>query len=732
MSTPGAVGYGYGRVAAGTAALIAPDTPALPEAVTSGHPGRGPRFGEDVWDLRPFVPRTTRHARIDFTTLADPIALVTAKEYLYSRLRRAVPTGLSAPSTRPVKLTGLVSEFNQLRFVLAALAAAGAPRLAQVTQEHLDAVMAGCKDSPHWARRLVQMIKHLAGHGPFLTADRLAIHPWSGRPGPAIGGSATGPENSTERIPEHIAGPLVRAAVFYVETASVDILAARAEIAALQAARAGRVRSHGATKVGLEAFIAARREAGRAIPALPLDKLHKCPDATVTVSGGVVQAPGLEMVALLAGTGDVAHLRHLLVQAGAELGYEEGGLDTAISAWPDSGVAWRPPLGMAELRRETAQLRTACWITIAYLSGMRDGEVRELGRDSAFTEPADNGRTRYKLRGRVYKDRALAGEEAEWVVLEIVHRAVAVLRQVNDDPTHLFGYTSGAKYRLMSDVPLRLASFAEHSNRLLSGPEGPFIPDGSRSGDSQAQLPMPQAGHSPDIGAEPNAEPHTGPWSFNTRQFRRTLAWHIAHQPFGVVAGAKQYKHAAIAMFEGYAGTSASGFAAEVASEEATARLDYVEELYRDWSGGGRSGGGATGAINAEFDRIQRELGDLPGTVASPARLRTMLEHLTKTLHPGVLNDCFYRRETAVCAKGAPARTRPLPMLNMCSACPNARRSRVHLGRLTLARDQSRRILGEAEARPLPPLQRAALTGHAEQLERLIAQITHTGEAHPT
>ena len=44
-------------------------------------------------------------------------------------------------------------------------------------------------------------------------------------------------------------------------------------------------------------------------------------------------------------------------------------------------------------------------------------------------------------------------------------------------------------------------------------------------------------------------------------RLRRTLAWHIARQPFGVIAGARQYHHAKLVMFEGYAGTSASGFA---------------------------------------------------------------------------------------------------------------------------------------------------------------------------
>ncbi|MFC9915193.1 hypothetical protein [Streptomyces sp. NPDC059862] len=41
-----------------------------------------------------------------------------------------------------------------------------------------------------------------------------------------------------------------------------------------------------------------------------------------------------------------------------------------------------------------------------------------------------------------------------------------------------------------------------------------------------------------------------------TRQFRRTLAWFIAHRPGGTIASALQYRHQRIQMFEGYAGTS--------------------------------------------------------------------------------------------------------------------------------------------------------------------------------
>jgi integrase len=696
--------------AAAAPAAIPRDAYVLPEHLITAVDDRGPRFGDDVWAFSAFVPRTTRHSRVDFTTLRDETAVLTAKEYLYSRMRRAIPAShLSGSGTKPLKITAVPREFLQLRVCLQTLAAMGAPRLSEVTTADLDRALAQWREHPSWATGLVGVLKHLAVHGPFLSADRLTIHPWPGRTSAAVTGRTRSAENVTDRIPEHITGPLIKAAAFYVQTASGDILTARGEITTLQANRQHRRLGHGDAEAAVEAFIARRRAAGRGIPAAPLDHLHRCPTGTMVIDG-VVQAPGQGVIELLAGTGDLSRWRHHLQAAGDELGYEQGGLDTPVSPWPDTGQPWRPRLGPWALTKELTQLRTACWLMIAYLSGMRDGEVRELGRDCAFTEPTDDGRIRYKLRGRVYKDRRLTGEQAEWVVLEIVHQAVAVLARINDDPTHLFGYRAGRKYGLMSDVPRKIGQFRDHCNKLFTNNVGtPYIPD--------------------DIGSPGGADASAGgaPWAFNTRQFRRTLAWHLAHQPFGVVAGAKQYKHAQVAMFEGYAGTSASGFAAEVAAEQAVARLDYLEDLYRDWDDGGRSGGGATARIDAEFHRIRRELDDLPGVVASPSRLRTMLTHLTKTLHPGVLGDCFYQREKAVCAQRGNAVGRPLPLLNMCSSCPNARRATVHLPRLTTARDQARQALQLAHGKTLPPLQQAALAGHAAELDELITQI-HSDE----
>ncbi|MET9434839.1 hypothetical protein [Streptomyces sp. NPDC006551] len=66
----------------------------------------------------------------------------------------------------------------------------------------------------------------------------------------------------------------------------------------------------------------------------------------------------------------------------------------------------------------------ACWIVIAYLSGMRDAEVRALTRNCATTTTSPTGRRRHMITGRVFKHRKLTGAQAEWIVLDIVHEAV--------------------------------------------------------------------------------------------------------------------------------------------------------------------------------------------------------------------------------------------------------------------------------------------------------------------
>lgn len=108
-----------------------------------------------------------------------------------------------------------------------------------------------------------------------------------------------------------------------------------------------------------------------------------------------------------------------------------------------------------------------------------------------------------------------------------------------------------------------------------------------------------------------------------------------------------------------------------------------------------------------------------------------MLAHLTKTLHPGVLNDCFFSPATAACAKAAGHTRQPLPMISTCLRCPNARRTTVHLPRLTAARDQALELQAACQAAgPVPAPQRAAITGYITDLAQLIGQINGSPASH--
>jgi hypothetical protein len=206
--------------------------------------------------------------RIDFTTITDPGHACTTREYLYSRINRGIAANQLSGTARPMKITNLYPEFNEVRIILRDLAAAGANRLAEVTREHLDQVLAGWKRCPDSAAGLVGVVRHLAAHGEFLT-DRLIITPWPGRPASQIAGRRIPRENTTARIPEDIIAPLLKSALFYVETASGDLLAARAEIAALEQARTHHQPGSGSARTALAAFIGRRRLAGRGLPALP-------------------------------------------------------------------------------------------------------------------------------------------------------------------------------------------------------------------------------------------------------------------------------------------------------------------------------------------------------------------------------------------------------------------------------------------------------------------------------
>jgi len=200
------------------------------------------------------------------------------------------------------------------------------------------------------------------------------------------------------------------------------------------------------------------------------------------------------------------------------------------------------------------------------------------------------------------------------------------------------------------------------------------------------------------------------------------VAWYIANRPFGTVAGKIQYKHASIAMFEGYAGASASGFRREVEQERALGRLDDIVEHYEDFRRGLKPTGPASVRILREFERVRYELDDFPGRVVDLGRVRAMLGHLARTLHVGFLNDCFFEPATALCLDQDRATDRSAPILTHCSPdrCPNSCITSRHLAPWKASIAEADALLANPG---LPPLQRAALIADNARKRRVVEPL---------
>ncbi|MCX4400026.1 hypothetical protein OG887_44040 (plasmid) [Streptomyces sp. NBC_00053] len=119
------------------------------------------------------------------------------------------------------------------------------------------------------------------------------------------------------------------------------------------------------------------------------------------------------------------------------------------------------------------------------------------------------------------------------------------------------------------------------------------------------------------------ADPHG---AIGTARFRRTLAWHIARRPGGLVALAVQYGHLRTTVSAGYAARGRDGIHELLDIETARATADTLTTLHDDFATDtGISGPAAHRAIHA--------------AAQAPADPRVLTSH---SLRPAVVDDTRY------------------------------------------------------------------------------------------
>ncbi|MDT5050870.1 MAG: hypothetical protein QOG75_6789 [Mycobacterium sp.] len=297
------------------------------------------------------------------------------------------------------------------------------------------------------------------------------------------------------------------------------------------------------------------------------------------------------------------------------LALQEGAPLLLVPSGLIDGQRWRDdPIDESETRPLARHLMAACFIVVAYLSGMRPGEVLSLERGCVQRHPVTG---MLLMTGRHWKG-------------------------VRDETGTRF---RDGRSRGTQDVSRDLDAFRDWVNSYCT-----------RTGRSDT---IPRDADHPSI---------------QPRQFRRTLAWFIARKPRGVIAAAIQYGHVKVQMTVGYAGTYASVFPDDLAFEDLLVRLDMLADSYEHLTAGEHVSGPSAGQYRHRVEEAQRFAGHV---LTTRREARTLFSNPDLQIYPGVGMTCVFDPQRAACRIDRDdTDTRRTPDLSDCRAhCANIART---------------------------------------------------------
>src|SRR6266545_3698313 len=315
------------------------------------------------------------------------------------------------------------------------------------------------------------------------------------------------------------------------------------------------------------------------------------------------------------------------------------------------GKPWLGRIAYEDVELLARLLQTACYIVVAYLSGMRDSEVKHLQRGCLTVLRDNTGRPyRRRVTGQAFKGESTPmGVEATWVVGEPVEQAIQVLERLQPpDQPLLFALPASSLWASRTRAPG--AKTTSQTNDDLVRFIG-WVNDYCNAHNLPDRIPLVNG----------------RPWRPSTSQFRRTLAWFIARRPGGAIAGAIAYHHQRVQMFEGYAGASASGFRAEVEAEETLERGERLLAMVEDHQHQrprGRRGRGPSGTVRPAGP-LQRHRGHRPTAPAAdhapprPERLPRRVRHLRLQPRQGTVSSRRHAQRSGISIGRLPAHGLP-------------------------------------------------------------------------
>nr|WP_202542407.1 integrase [Streptomyces sp. SID2563] len=487
---------------------------------------------------------------------------------------------------------------------------------------------------------------------------------------PAADGSASG-ENSREPLDPQTLGPLLIWAIRFVDDLADDILAAWAERRRL-VAMANNNKSVPEGLVALEKYLMPLIRAGEALPAV---RMHGKMALARTYIAAVAGAS-------LGQVGRFSDRNRL-----SDLTNEHPGpclLQVPVTG-RINGKPWRTHMDFDEAPELMRHLGTAAMIICLYLTGMRPQEVQGL-RSGCCPDPepaADGTRRRHLIRSRHYKNVTdndgnliSAGEEREvpWVAISPVVHAVRVLERMVPPGELLL---SAAHHDFMQQ--------RGHHGALKHGSLNNRIEDFVSWANREAKT--------QDVPTQIIPEDPFG--AIGVARFRRTLAWHIARRPGGLVALAIQYGHMRTVLdartSSGYGSRSRGGIHSVVDVETALASADTAAHLRDRMAAGEKiSGPAARRAVTAAATTPRFEGRIVPATFARKAAKFLARDGVVLYDNPEAFLICAFKHENALCEPD-PGATAPRQYACQ-SGCGNTVRTDTHARQMRQRADEIDRL----------------------------------------
>jgi len=303
--------------------------------------------------------------------------------------------------------------------------------------------------------------------------------------------------------------------------------------------------------------------------------------------------------------------------------------------------------GLASVRQlniELCYLQTACFVLIAFATGMRVSEILSLQAGCCETQKEPGQADLVWLRGRVFKMQGVPdGRRTKWLGGPVCAKAVAVLERLGRQVRRRVG----TNYLWMSIPALKKAR-----------PDSAFVAQTLRV-KLKSFLTMLSLR---DLrGRIFQIHPH---------MFRRTFARHVVrHDTTNLLALKEHFKHLSLAMTDYYVGNDPELWTLMMEEEEKLLFESFDKTLRAEHM----AGPGGT-RLKRNIDeaiadgRLPREFRGEAGSHLRKEMIRNLVESGQRVYPCAASNYCWFRPESALCTQGNH------PLLKRCNpgACTNS------------------------------------------------------------